>query len=286
MPLTTQTKVRTAAVLARIILAGRRLLGRGAEAEVTRGGIRYRLDLREGIDLALYLGVYQKLPDNLFPASSDADRIAMDVGANIGAHTLSLAKSAGPGVTVVAVEPTSYAFGRLQKNLALNPDLADRVLAIQAGLGASETDASQKGFYSRWPLVAPKGERHPKHRGVIEEAGGARFTTLDALMAELAGAGHAGRLGFLKIDVDGNELSVLQGARKTLADHKPAVFMEMAPYVQDEVAGRLESLLAVLGDHGYAFLDPATQDRMPMDADHYRQLLPEGAALDLLALAS
>src|SRR5687767_10401878 len=124
--LTTKTKMAIAQLLSRTLLLQRRVVGQGPEARVVRSGLRWNLDLREGIDLSIYLVVkferdtvraYQRL---LKPGDT-----VIDIGANIGAHTLQLARCVSPGGRVVAIEPTEYAFGKLKTLLENNRPLSD-----------------------------------------------------------------------------------------------------------------------------------------------------------------
>lgn len=63
----------------------------------------------------------------------------LDIGANIGSHTLPLAQMVGPSGRVYSFEPTDYAFGKQRRNLSLNPELSKRVNALQSMLVGSPT---------------------------------------------------------------------------------------------------------------------------------------------------
>jgi FkbM family methyltransferase len=127
------------------------------------------------------------------------------VGANVGAHTLPLARAVGSEGRVIAVEPTAAAFERLCRNRDLNPELAGRIVPIQAALGAPG-GVLQPSYYSAWPLE-PAASRHPVHLGAERSTASARFSTLDDLLDSLG----LGRVSVMKIDVDGGELDVLEG---------------------------------------------------------------------------
>lgn len=281
MVLPTRTKLRIARLLHRIIVGGRALVGLPPTVRARRNGSLWALDLDEGIDLAIYLGLYQRMPEQVLRSELKAGACAIDIGANIGAFTLPLARALGPGGQVVAIEPTSYAYGKLRQNLALNGIAPDRVLAVQYALndGASGGDADR--FYSRWPLNQTGDDFHAQHGGMYEAAGAARFIALDALLSDLRGDGRLrGRIAFAKLDVDGHELDVLRGAQKFLAEDRPVILMEVAPHIQDEMPGRFEELVAMLHRFGYRFECDSDGKPVPDSAEELRKLIPHGASID------
>src|ERR1043166_7297998 len=86
---------------------------------IVRNGVKYEVDLSEGIELSLFLfGKYQShITANPF-LKIPADGVILDVGANVGLMTLQFA-SVVPNGKVYAFEPTFYALERLKKNIAL-----------------------------------------------------------------------------------------------------------------------------------------------------------------------
>lgn len=253
--------------------------------QVRRRGINWRLDLNEGIDFAIYLGVYQSIPRRVIDEWIRPNALTMDIGANLGAFCLPLSKYVGDGGRVIAVEPTDYAFGKLKSNLGLNAELSKRSLAVQAALGASDVGGAMDAtFYSRWPLHEDGQHRHSRHEGLAEAARQARFLTLDTLLDEMRADGRIqGRLSFVKLDADGNELSVLQGARRIFTTERPAILIEIAPHVQDEEPQRFEDLLSTLTGYGYALEEADTGRALPVSAAALRQAIKDGASIDALA---
>ena len=59
----TTQKIAAARAIYQIVHAGRALMGRTDRQVVTRNGIAYDLDLSQGIDFAIYLGIYERHTD-------------------------------------------------------------------------------------------------------------------------------------------------------------------------------------------------------------------------------
>src|SRR5262245_26854893 len=128
--LKTKTKIRAAGSLSRGIGAIRRLAGLTENVvTVRRRGLWWHLDLREAIDFAIYLfGAWEGSTVRRYQKVIQPRMVALDIGANIGAHTLPMSQLVGPAGQVYSFEPTLYAFEKLQKNLSLNRDLASRII--------------------------------------------------------------------------------------------------------------------------------------------------------------
>jgi hypothetical protein len=93
--LSTREKIAIARVLNLAIVGARRVAGRTPHVSVRRRQVRWVLDLNEGIDLAIYLGLYQRVPRRAVRWIAPG-ALVLDIGANIGAHSLPLAHAVGP----------------------------------------------------------------------------------------------------------------------------------------------------------------------------------------------
>jgi FkbM family methyltransferase len=279
--LRTSTKVALASVACRTLLSVRRLAGLGSEALVTRGGIRWQLDLTEGIDLAIYLfGRFEPQTVRVFRHLLRPGDVAIDVGANIGANTLELARFVGADGRVIAFEPTVFAFERLQRNAALNPALAQRISVEHAFLAGEDSPREIPAFYSSWPLVREAGTPlHLKHRGQLKTVGAASRWLLDQYLE----AHDISAVRLIKVDVDGNELSVLSGAQRTLQRLRPYIVMELAPYSLDEQPGSLEAILNLFKHAQYVLADIPSGKKLDFSADVLRRLIPDGTGINVLA---
>jgi FkbM family methyltransferase len=252
---------------------------------VRRRGIQWELDLTEGIDLAIYLlGGFERSVMDQLTKLVPRGGVAFDVGANVGAVTLPLAQIVGESGRVYAFEPTEFACRKLSVNVSLNPELAQRIHVEELFFDESAEATSPAEVYASWPVrrLDRAESVHPRHRGRAVSAQNARVVTLDAFAEEE----HLDRLDFIKLDVDGNELKVLNGARDTLRRFRPPILMELAPYVLDETAGELEALVEFLRSLD---LEPESLpggERLPLDADFMRRFVPDGAGINVIARAA
>ena len=279
MKLSTATKIRLANVLYGVVAPLRWCLGQPPDrATCRRGGIDWALDLREGIQLSIYcFGVFERTTARALRRLLPSGGVAVDVGANIGAHTLPMARQVGPHGRVIAVEPTS-AGARLRDNLARNPDLASRVTVCPLAILAPG-ERLAPAYYAAWP-VRGDNRRHAVHGGVALNADGSAGMTLDALVHEQG----LTRLDLIKIDIDGGELAALRGARATLEQWRPALVLELSAYALHEHGGSLDALLALLAEARYRLLDEASFAPLPEATAAISRLIPARGSINVVAL--
>ena len=271
--------------LARFISAAlrglRRSIGLSDRVRSRRRGICWDLDLAEGIDLSIYLlGAFEPRLAAAYRKLIRPGACVLDIGANIGAHALQFAKLVGDRGTVVAYEPTAYAFDKLQTNLRLNPMLAQRVTAIQAMLVADADRTLVNGVVSSWPLDARvKDGRHAL--GAVRDTAGAVALTLDESLRRVG----ISAVDFIKIDVDGNELDVLRGAESLMREQRPTLFLELAPY-EYRNPGDFEAVLEMLWRLDYELRTGTGSAALPRDAGELRARIPALGSINVIASAS
>ena len=82
-----------------------------------RGDIVWELDLKKGIDFAIFLQGVPARDLAGYRRVVQPEFVVLDIGADIGSHTLPLAQMEGPSGRVYSFEPTDCAFGKQGRNL-------------------------------------------------------------------------------------------------------------------------------------------------------------------------
>lgn len=179
----------------------------------------------------------------------DGDRV-VDVGANTGVYALSVAAER-PDATVVAIEPDPRTVERLRANVETS-GFGDRIEVLPVGLGAEATTAPfyRSSYHELGSFNRYNAERWGARVVGVEEI---PVRTLDGLVAggELPPPDH------LKIDVEGFGREVLEGARETLATHRPFVYVEPHATHEDEsdrAGSAAAGIRAILEAHDYAVI--------------------------------
>lgn len=143
---------------------------------------------------------------------------ALDVGANIGYLTLLMANRVGPQGKVIAFEPLAENFRILQENIKLNGH-ANVVAENLALLGRAERIELRSATPGAITWVA--SVRIDQNSAV--ESQSVEAVTLDEYVQKKGIA----KVDFLKIDVEGAEASVLEGATNVLNRDQPTLLIEM-----------------------------------------------------------
>jgi FkbM family methyltransferase len=172
----------------------------------------------------------------------------IDVGGHVGYLTIIMSHLVGQEGRVVTFEPVRETFETLEENVRLN-GLKNTVLEC-AAVGESEERISllcQVGQRLSW-TASTSAYSVPGETSEISVPA----SSLDSYM-QRTGL----RPDLIKIDVEGAELRVLQGARQTLQSFRPVVLVE----IHDLGTEHREGVLGLLENCGYAVRNLATRER-------------------------
>ncbi len=178
-------------------------------------------------------GEFSELESRLIGQICPTGGTVAEIGANIGAHTVAIARKVGPAGRVYAFEPQPVVFQNLCANLALNG--LTNVYAHNAACGARRDSLTfpdirydVEGNFGGMALdLLPKGDRGQR----------VDIVPLDDV--------EPPRLHVLKIDAEGMEIDVLKGSANMLAKHRPIL------YVENDRVDRSEDLIRLIQSHDY-----------------------------------
>ena len=189
----------------------------------------------------------------------------IDVGANIGYYTILAGKAIGPNGSVLAIEPEPINLKYLRQNISQNQLTNAKVIASVA----SSIHGQVKLYLS--PVSSGEHSLLRKTTKYIE----VEAQTLDDLVIN---DGLKPRL--IKIDVEGAEMNVLAGAKKTIASFKPVIIFEYSGQYTETIFS-----LKTLIDLGYNLylIDEKDKETIKTDPSIIDALLSHKTHLNLLA---
>ena len=124
--------------------------------QVRRDGLDYDLDCRELIDYGIFRGGWEADTLDFLRDHVKDGFVTLEVGANVGAHTLIIAKLSGENGVLHAIEPTVFAHTKFLRNLSLNPEIEKRVHVHDLLISDTVTDHAQVQIRSSWPECAKR----------------------------------------------------------------------------------------------------------------------------------
>lgn len=199
---------------------------------VTRyGNMLYnRHDIYIGKSIEHY-GEYSYGEAQVFEVFARVGDTVLDVGANIGCHTLCLAQAVGAQGKVYAFEPQRIIFQTLCANMAMNSVTHAHCYHAAVGkttqtLNIPPMDYGKANNYGGLGLAFDYPEGESVACLVIDEM-------------------NLSACHLIKIDVEGMEIEVLEGARKTIDRYKPFL------YIENDRKDKSPELLGFLMKSGY-----------------------------------
>lgn len=199
-----------------------------------------------------------------------ANSTILDVGANIGCHTIPLAQLFNMSCHVYSFEPEPRAFDTLLENVKLNN--LTNVEAVQEALSDSSGEAELfVGKNSTHSTLTPQFMKKDNYLDI-------RFdellkNTIDKIKTKASFNSSVlvktsrldelafDNVSFIKVDIQGWECEFLEGAIETLADNKPALVLELPERTRNEKIKYLRCL-KILSNISYYEEDKHNKDRL------------------------
>lgn len=220
-----------------------------------------QLDTYIGKSIKLY-GEFSRGEAVLFDDLIHEGDTVVEAGANIGSHTVHFARLVGTGGEVYAFEPQRLVYQLLCGNVAIN-SLAN-VYTYRCGVGSESgtlhvPELSPEQIHN-WGGVSLLGQEKGEEVPLV---------TIDSY--------HLQACDFIKIDVEGMELAVLQGAEATIRAFLPVIYLEANEADEEAAVARY---LAPLGyriyRHQPPMYSPENYFHNPEDAFRIEQTREDG----------
>ncbi len=184
-----------------------------------------------------FLGEYEAGTNRALSKYIKKGDVVIEAGANLGSETLLLSRMVGDGGHVYGFEPNPYTFERLSINVAINELKNVNVYDIAIGEKDGEISFNiyPKGFCN--PGMSSKYMATSQTRKITVQQ-----QTLDSFVA----AKGISKVDFIKMDIQGAEMDLLNGAHVTLSTYKPTIFTEALQEYND-----VKTLYNKMKEYGY-----------------------------------
>jgi len=140
--------------------------------------------------------------------------MTIDIGSNLGCHSLSMLDKVGRNGNVLAIEPQRNTAECLKKTLDkyTNAEIGEYLVSNKKDIKQFKSDGTGR---SRIPI---NGQKFAENVSSIELPS----YTLDEIVLS-----NKKNISLIKIDVEGHEFEVLEGSKKTIDKHRPIIYIEV-----------------------------------------------------------
>jgi FkbM family methyltransferase len=199
-------------LLAKILRLPLSLIPPETEVRILRGPLRGKKWIAGAGPNACWFGTYEVDRLRAFKNAVSQGAVVYDVGANVGIYSILASLRVGPSGRVYAFEPLDRNLQHLRRHITLNNLLNCFILDEAVCNREGTLPFSAAAWNSSMGRLSPDGE-------IL-----VRSTTLDSCIY--------GEKGFappdiVKIDVEGAEFEVLEGASRALTEFHPTIFLEI-----------------------------------------------------------
>jgi len=211
------------------------------EFKVERGGLKWELNPSDYVQQDIFwYGAKDRWDIFHVKRLLRPGDVILDVGANIGYYSLTLANTLKGNCTVYSIEPVPATFARLKNHIRLN-NYECCIDPCQIALSDRTYETSmlvRVGGNSGSATLSCHGKNEVK----------VNVDTLDNFCEQK----NVRTIQFIKIDVEGFEPSVLRGGLKTIEEMAPIILLEVDPPLLRMAKASFEELKSILSKLGYS----------------------------------
>jgi FkbM family methyltransferase len=202
----------------------------------------------------VYTGNYEPALKSVFQSNIKKGDRVLDVGANIGFHTLFFAELVGDKGSITAFEPVPYNFEVLNRNISLNN--FHHIKTKNIALGNKNEQIS---------IAADEKSTNPGTFNLFDQSGDTLITC--CIGDEIIGDE---KVDFIKIDVEGYESFVIQGLLETIKKNRPKIIFEYDVNYHKKTGLAKDYIFSLLDALNYRFMHIYQEG--PMVLDNFNEL--------------
>jgi FkbM family methyltransferase len=194
----------------------------GLRADTMEARVRAYRELLSSIGPGGAGEMYEVLTERLYASALKPGNTAIDCGANVGRHTMGMARAVGESGVVHAFEPSTAVLPYLKSRIA-EAGLQDVVRLHEVALGQAEGTASFQVLHGATGMsgLQLRGDLTPELRAkVTVEQITVAVNRLDSIVAAET------PVRFIKLDLEGGEFHALVGARALISAQRPLIVFE------------------------------------------------------------
>lgn len=190
--------------------------------------------------IASHYGEWSEVEVSVFQTLLTNTDNVIEVGSNIGMHSVPLAKIVSKG-KLICFEPQRVIFQQLCCNLALNN--LTNVESYRLGVGEhSDTfEIESSDYNTAWNYGSFSLDKGFSTEGNFQ--GNLKKEQIEVIsLDDFSSVAQLDSLALLKIDAEGFDIKVLKGADKTIKRLQPAIFIEAHPHTNQAIFTHLKGL--------------------------------------------
>jgi len=198
---------------------------------------------------------YEEFPLEIAKQEIKQGDVVLDLGANIGYHTLKFARLVGKKGKVFAFEPEPYNFALLKKNLEING--YNNVVLVQKAVSAENTKI--KLYLS---------EENTADNRIFDSKDDRKFIEIESVTLDKYFENYEGKINFIKMNIQGSESGAIQGMSSLIEKNKDLkIIFEFTPCLHVKYGTSPEELLKLLTDRGFSLyhLDRKKKKILPVN---------------------
>lgn len=196
------------------------LYNKASFRSATRNGVNYYLDMSDSMQWYVFAGIDDSFHHRIIKGKIRANTTVIDIGCNIGEFSLQVCKECEDNslkVKLVSIDPNPYIMSLFENNLKLNSFSKAYVISKKMAI----SNINDQAIFSFDNRKSGGGRLDSSHENKL-------FVDVIKL-DDLVKTEQIDRIGFLKIDVEGFEGHVLDGAKETIGQFRPVCYIEVTP---------------------------------------------------------